>query len=581
MKTWLYLAVCLLLGGIGLWKFWSLGSVEDRPPRQVILHIDRPGVELKHPGSDAWIAATDGMEIFPGDVVHTDGEGNARISVFGIGEMRLGKKTDVQVEKLEADTGVHIDVRLQLGRIWTRLRRFTDLDDHYRVTQNGVVATVRGTSFDMQASSTGTQVWVSESAVSLDAKDTRHVVLEGYLAKLKGDAIVGKDEQITDQDRQSEWFQKNQNQDQSFDAEYISRLRQSYERRGGAEPQTVKEALTKLSEWFHMAIRPSLAPEYYVSYTGRRLYQIVLLAKEGKEGTALQEYAALEEDMVGHIRQDESVRPLLRHEIESISDVLEDVTPASPAYRLKQRIEDARIRFTEGDVLAQAHARLLSVEARLFEASNLIKESSLDDADTALDAAKQGIENVTRDVERAKGDANKLDILRDKLQLLRVREGALRIRLATAISPPSTTSNAATPSSVSATTSTALVASSTAAIDSGSVTTTPSAAPATSTPPVQPEPPKPSLRTLQITPSNATLSGDQSISYQAMAIYTDGTRKDVTDLCILTASNLRLGFFLKSTFTANPDVEGQVDIVATYTEGGKTVRGQGVVTVRN
>lgn len=579
MKAWLYFVICLCLISLGLWKFWSLGSIQNQPAQQFILYIDQPGVEIKRHGSEAWASATSGMVIFPGDAIHTDGEGNARLSVFGMGETRLGKKTDIVVQEVKQEQGIRINLQLQLGRIWTRLRRFTDLGDTYQVAQNGVIATVRGTAFDMQAVATGTQIWVAESAVSLEAKDTRHVILEGYMAKIKGDTILGKDEQITDADRQTEWFQKNQNLDRSFDAGYIAQLKQSYEKRGGAKPQTFTDGLTHLSEWMHMVIHPGKASEYYVSYTGRRLYQTVLLARDGKEGTALQEYAALEEDMLNHIKQQESVRPLLRHEIESISDILEDVTPNTPAYRLKQRIEDARIRFTEGDPLAQAHARLLAIEARLFEASNLIQRSSLDDADTALDAAKQGIENVTRDIEHAKGDVNKLDILRDKLQLLRMREGALRIRLATAISPPS---SSASPLPVMASSTAVMATGTVAASSTAQATSSTAAALATSTvPTAPPEPPKPMLRTLQITPSNATLTGDQSVSYQAMAIYTDGTRKDVTDVCVLTASNLRLGFFLKNVFTANPGVDGQVDIVATYTESGKTVRGQGIVTVRN
>jgi hypothetical protein len=165
-----------------------------------------------------------------------------------------------------------------------------------------------------------------------------------------------------------------------------------------------------------------------------------------------------------------------------------------------------------------------------------------------------------------------------------MREGALRVRLATAIAPPlagvtaiePVSSSVSNTSTVMTTSSTVLTTTSTDAVQATST-----AAQATSTPEVKPPEIKlPVLRTLQLSPGNISLSGEQSTTYQAMAIYTDGTRKDVTDLSVLSASNLRLGFFLKNTFTANPGVEGQVDIVATYTESGKTVRGTAMVTVR-
>lgn len=584
MKTWLYLVIFSLICGGGLWKFWCLGSAETVTKPAFVLIIDHPGVEIRRAGKEEWNTAQSGMELKPGDAIHTDGEGNAVIQVFGQGETRLGKKTDIVINKAEQSKQIDVNLALQSGRIWTRLRRFTGLDDSYRIERNGVVATVRGTAFDVQATPTTTHVWVSESAVSLESKDIRHVLLEGYMLGIKPDGSLGKDEQITDENRQVEWFQKNQNRDQAFNTEYIASLRQSFQNRGGATPQTVSDALTRLSEWLHMTLQSSRASDLYIYYTGRRLYHITELAQQGKEGIALQEYTALEEELVNRMKQNDALRIPLRREIEMISDVLEDVTPSKPAYRLKQRIEDVRIRFAEGDALAQAHARLLSVDARLFEASNLISISSLDDADTALDAAKQGIDNVTHDLEQIKGDQQKLDVLRDKLQVLRMREGALRVRLATAIAPPLAGVTAIEPvSTLVSTTSTVMTTSSTVltTTSTDAVQATSTAAQATSTPEVKPPEIKlPVLRTLQLSPGNISLSGEQSTTYQAMAIYTDGTRKDVTDLCVLSASNLRLGFFLKNTFTANAGVEGQVDIVATYTESGKTVRGTAMVTVR-
>ena len=579
MKKWLYLGIFFLLIGFGLWRFWCLGTVQVTEVPRLVLKIDHPGVEIRRKGQEQWISAESGIELFPGDRLHTDGEGNATIQLFGQGEARLGKKTDATIA--EADRGQRLNMRVQLeaGRIWTRLRRFSGLEDRFRIEHSGVIATVRGTSFDMQGLSTSTHVWVSESAVSLEAKDTRHVLLEGYMATAKTDGSLGKDEVITDESRQAEWFQKNLNRDQEYDRGYAEQLHAQYQARKGAKPQTITEALTRLSEWLHGIVQPGMENERYPLYTGRRLYMLSELARSGNEGLALQEFGAVEEEISKRIQDAKQLRQPILQEVEAISDVLADVTPASSAYRFKQKIEDIRLRLASGDQLAEAYARLLAVQARLFEASNLISESSLDNAGTALDAAKQGIENVTRDIEQLKQGGEAIDVLRDKLQVLRMREGALRVRLATAIAPPKASVTTQSMESISQASSTQT----TTTIEADKTTST-SPVIATSTAetskPKEPVQELPTLRTLQLSPSISSLHGNQSITYQAMAIYTDGTRKDVTDVSLLSASNLRLGFFLRNTFTANPDVEGQVDISASYTESNKTVRAQASVTIR-
>ncbi len=580
MKKWLYLGIFFFLLGFGLWKFWCLGSVPMLENHKFVLNIDHPGVEIRRKGQEQWATAQSGQELFPGDSLHTDGEGNATIQLFGQGEARLGKKTDITIAEASRENTLNMRLELGLGRIWTRLRRFSGLEDRFRIERNGVIATVRGTSFDVQGFSTSTQVWVSESAVSIEAKDTRHVLLEGYMANAKTDGVLGKDEVITDDSRQAEWFQKNVNRDQEYDQSYTRELQKRYQDRQGAEPQTIHEALTRLSEWTHSVLQPSQADRLYPLYTGRRLFKISELARRGSEGLALQEYGTIEEEIFRRLQDNPAIKPAIRQEIEAISDMLADVTPSSSAYRLKQRIEDIRLRLASGDPLAEAYARLLAVQARLFEASNLISESSLDDAGTALDAARQGIENVTRDIERIKQGGEGIDVLRDKVQVLRMREGALRIRLATAIAPPK--ANVAAPTMESMVSTSTAQATTTPAIEPPTSTAA-VAATTTSDRPVTPEPPAPVapvLRTLQLSPGVSSLHGNGSISFQAMAIYTDGTRKDVTDVSLMSASNLRLGFFLRNTFTANPDVEGQVDIAATYTESNKTVRAQASVTIR-
>jgi len=591
MKKWVVYGVFALAVGFGTWKFWSLGSIPVEMPAGLRLSIEHPGVEVRRAGSENWVIATDGMDLYVGDTVHTDGDGNATLHLFGRGESRLGKKTEttIRIADQDSNTGLRMNLVLVTGRLWSRIRRFTDLDERFQVENNGVVATVRGTAFDLQASSTSTSVWVSESAVALEGKGAHRLLMEGYMVSAKPDGTLGREEPITDESRQAEWFQKNTNRDQAFEVSMRASLEQSYRDRGGAKPQTISEGLTRLSEWLHLTLSSADDARLYSGYIGRRLYHLAKIMEQGNDGLGLQEYANLEDEVLQRLKTDEGkkYRIGIQHEIESLAFLLSNVGPRSKAYRLKQRLEDLRVKLADDAPITQAHARVLAVEARLDEASDLIVQSSLDDAKTALDAAKQGTENVTHDLERMPSTPapkpEELSALRDKLQLLRNREAGLRVRLATAIAPPTPGIGSADPwlnsGAPTSTATTTISASSTSPI---APTSTSPVTPTTTTPIKPPEKPpeaKPTLQALRLQPGSANLAGGQSVSFKAMAIYSDGTSVDVTSLSILSASNLRLGFILRDAFTANPGMDGSVDIGASYTEAGHTVRASSSVVI--
>ncbi|MCC7356974.1 hypothetical protein IT408_00495 [Candidatus Uhrbacteria bacterium] len=561
MKKWLYLGIFFSLLGFGIWKFWCLGSIELPKKQEFTINIVHPGVEIRRKDQDVWQVAKSGDQLFAGDQIHTDGEGNAIIDVYGHGEARLGNKTEITVIDASREQKVMIRLQLGFGKLWTKLKRFNNLADQYQVERNGINSSVHGTAFDMQGFATSTQIQVSDSAVSIESKNTRHVLFEGYSIQVKSDGTFGKDEISTDEVRQTEWFQKNLTSDKEFDKQYVQMLIEQYEKRHGADPQSINDAFMRLSEKTHGLLQPSQKQTMYPFYAGRRLYKISELAKRGNEGMALQEYGMLEEEILKNVHEYPNSTASFQQEIGQVLDILADSMPSSSAYRLKQKIEDTLLRLAEGDPFAEAYVRLGAVQSRLFEASDLITTSSLDDAGTALDAAHQGIENISRDMEQVKQTEEAVNHVRDKLQVLRMREGTLRIRLATAIAPP-----------VSEISTTSMI----------QTTSTTMTAPTTTLPEkvLPTEIPIPLIHSLQINPGNSILKGNKAITFHVVATYADGTKKDVTDASLLSASNLRLGYFLRNTFTANPNVDGQVDIVAFYTESNKTIRAQTSIMIQ-
>jgi hypothetical protein len=63
----------------------------------------------------------------------------------------------------------------------------------------------------------------------------------------------------------------------------------------------------------------------------------------------------------------------------------------------------------------------------------------------------------------------------------------------------------------------------------------------------------------------------QSVALKAVAVYSDGSSKDVTTSAKFSTSNLILGFMSGSVFVAGKEAEGVVRISGVYEEGAKRI----------
>jgi hypothetical protein len=173
MKKWLLIsiAVFIVLGGGFVW-FWSLSSVPTEGPSNVTLRVERSPVTVRAPGGTAFEEAMSGTVLAPGTTVKTGEGGEAVIVFFDQAETRLDANSEVTISIAERDpndsTKSTISLDLGLGRIWSRVLRLFDLDSTFSVKTSSVVATVRGTAFDIRANADETtEVWVSDSAVTV------------------------------------------------------------------------------------------------------------------------------------------------------------------------------------------------------------------------------------------------------------------------------------------------------------------------------------------------------------------------------------------------------------------------------
>ncbi len=454
MKKWpvIIIGILLILGGI--WWFWSLGTVKDDDDLTIMLKVEQNSVEVKRGGQSGWRPAARVEELMPGDTIRTDEAGSATLSFFGVGESRLSPGSEVILEQAEAsqtDTSPFlVKLKMSTGRIWSRVLRLLDLDSTYAVRANNVVATVRGTGFDLGMTSSGVTLLVSEASIQVTNPSLEQsaqpgssplVLTEGFMASFDAFGGIQKSEAISEELKQSDWYLKNQNKDGVFEKQAKEAAIKRFADPGVAKPESLLDSITRLSERLHLSMANEKAPALYARYALRRLFSIKQLIDAGESGKAFQALAGLEEEVSAKYNGSsaERYRKNLLKRLRDFSLLLRDIEPSNPnLYRLKQRLEDLSVQLSASDAVETAYARMMIIDFRLDEAVMLIRQSSLDDAKSVLDTARGGISNVERDIDRLPDNtqAQKMDSLRGKLFALKARETAIRTRLATAIMPP-------------------------------------------------------------------------------------------------------------------------------------------------
>lgn len=418
------------------------------------------GLIQSQQGNDDWAPLRDGtvVELPSGSkgLSLRTADSGAIISFYGLAEARLAPHTMIVLTRASRPftfgSGVQVDLDLREGRVWSRVHKLFDPEAGFRVHAGPVTANVRGTSFDVQTTATGSVVAVADAAVEIEGATLTHaaglqeapvIVSEGSLMAFDADGKVKYTRSIGDDMRQNDWFAPNLRQDQRFDAEARVMAENFIDSLGERPLDGLVASIIGLSERLHVWVaHPDEASRMDALQVLRRVAAMKRLADAGKAGLADEAWNALQRDIVaetegaGHSR----VSPI-RHALQEGMFLMSEALPGSQEYPLKLDVEGAYIDMAKDDPAAYLHARLVGIDARLDEADKLIAASSLDDASNGLDAARDGIANVEREMDRTPAGASpeRLAAVRSKLHVVKSREAGLRIRLATALQPPTGT----------------------------------------------------------------------------------------------------------------------------------------------
>jgi hypothetical protein len=451
MKKWLLIIIPIVLIAILVVWFWSLASVPEAKARSVTLTVQETGVEVRPPGAAAWEAAVSGMEIGEGWSVRTDKTGLATISFYGQGQSRLASGTEVTITQSMTDalnpSSAQVELELDAGRVWSRVLKLFDLASSYSVRTSSVVATVRGTAFDVRANADGSSgVIVNESAVDVGSPNSTasaspEAIAEGFAVSFASNGSMEDVREIAPEEKNSAWFRRNAASDEAFVAAERERRLEALRALDGPRPDSLLSGAASLSERLHLAFTDGTDRELLAQrYLARRYLRVLDLVEQGKAGLAAQEFARLENYIRTELRgpDAEAERRRILLALRRVTFLVEDADPDSPLYAFKQRMENLAEALTESNEGSMLYVRLLALDARLDEAARMMRRSAFEEAQMVLDGVAKGIANVSREAEpvlpRLTEDQQRT--IRGKISALRAREAAMRSRLEAALAPP-------------------------------------------------------------------------------------------------------------------------------------------------
>lgn len=242
--------LAVLVLAFGIW-FWSLGAVASEDVPAIRVETTKQSVEFKQKDSADWKKVETAQEVGVGDMVRTDKDGAAQIRWGDRGVTRLDPDTTLTIEEVPANpssvTHAAIKLRLESGRVWSRVLKLFGPESAFEVKTNSVVATVRGTAYGTSITGSSTAVTVNEGVVEAAPSKGGNgtFVRQGKLGEFGGDGSLRN---LRDLGPQDEWAGANRNLDKIFDEDLANETAMRFARLQKPAP----EWLTELSEDMHL-----------------------------------------------------------------------------------------------------------------------------------------------------------------------------------------------------------------------------------------------------------------------------------------------------------------------------------------
>jgi len=220
-KVFLIISIIVIICIIGfIWFMLTPDTVKAQ------LIIESGTVQVKHSGSwtdaingtESWTDAINGTELYQSDSIRTGINSFASIIFFKGSVIRLDENTEITLKEIIQQDETSITIQQDAGRTWNTVQKISGIDN-YEVQTPTAVASVRGTSFDVNVEETGiTIVSVIKGIVNVSKTEDGSV----YTVELEKNWSITVDHDEIGQQEEfepDEWIENNLLEDETFRGE--------------------------------------------------------------------------------------------------------------------------------------------------------------------------------------------------------------------------------------------------------------------------------------------------------------------------------------------------------------------------
>ena len=239
-KKFLVIIPVIIILCLIILTWYMLSNPSSTAKAQLI--IDSGTVHFKH-DSGSWVSAQNGMLLYQSDSLKTGNNTTASVILFESSIIRLDSNTEITIEQIiQEEDEINVKIIQDSGRTWNTVAKISGIDN-YEVHTPTTVASVRGTSFDVNISDDGnTTIGVGNGTVKVSSIENG-TVKDTIETKQNQSVLI--DPKKMDQPletkpfKKDDWIIKNQQKDKELQAnlkaelyrrieQYIPQLKEEY-----------------------------------------------------------------------------------------------------------------------------------------------------------------------------------------------------------------------------------------------------------------------------------------------------------------------------------------------------------------
>ncbi|MFH1375620.1 MAG: FecR domain-containing protein [Patescibacteria group bacterium] len=400
-------------------------------------------------------AAEDGTPLHEGDTIELQSDASASLVFFDGSVSRLRSGTKITITKLSGtdpeSPDSQIELELSIGKVWSKVIKLINNESMFSVATNEVAATVRGSAFDVEVSESGnTTVMATEHSLSLQkvahsgAQTSESVlIVEGQKATSyprirrpdselvaktgSGEAqaptsaavetpqaseprpappalssVRFKIEEISEEEKQTVWFQTNQKSDDQHEIAVHKKIEKAQEQAAGALPGTGAYRMKNIRDTVLLATtrKPEKLAEVQAKIAERKILEAQVMLRQGAATQADEQIAKARELLseFNETRQavtDPQARTELDQKIANSINNSKKLTKLTTAldrdYQIKEFIDEAEV--TLAPTAEKEEIKKEQYQRRIIEAYDLTKEKRTEAADKVVKKLAQDIKN--------------------------------------------------------------------------------------------------------------------------------------------------------------------------------------------